>query len=72
MAPLRAALCCRKSSGRQQLPLFDESLWLCIAPRSYFVGPHRIDHAYGYSSDYYHSEHRHFNCPRSGCLSVGL
>src|SRR5882724_3107072 len=34
-------------------------------------GPHRIDHAHGYNSDYYRSEHRHFNCPRSGCLSVG-
>ena len=36
-------------------------------------GPHRIDHAHGYNSDYYRSEHRHFNCPRSTrCLSVGL
>ncbi len=35
-------------------------------------GPHRIDHAHGYDSNLYRSEHRHFNCPRSRCLSVEL
>jgi len=28
-----AGRCCRKSSGRLQLPLPDESLWLCGARR---------------------------------------
>jgi hypothetical protein len=31
-----------------------------------------IDHAHGCDSDFYRSEHRHSNCPRSRCLSVGL
>jgi hypothetical protein len=35
-------------------------------------GPHRIDHAHGYGSNFYRSEHRHSNCPRSRCLSVAL
>src|SRR5882762_5089481 len=35
-------------------------------------GPHRIDHAHGYGSNFYRSEHRHSSCPRSRCLSVGL
>jgi hypothetical protein len=35
-------------------------------------GPHRIDHAHGYGSNFYRSAHRHFNCPRSRCLSVAL
>ncbi len=56
----------------RQLEQNDTRGGLCIARRSYFVGPHRIDHAHGYNSDYYRSEHRHFNCPRSRCLSVGL
>jgi hypothetical protein len=39
---------------------------------SYFAGPYSIDHAHGYSSDPYRSQHRHSNCPRSRCVSVGL
>ena len=35
-------------------------------------GPHRIDHAHGYGSNFYRSEHRHSNCPCSRCLSVAL
>jgi hypothetical protein len=35
-------------------------------------GPHRIDHAHGYGRNFYRSEHRHSNCPRSRCLSVAL
>ena len=35
-------------------------------------GPHRIDHAHGYGSNFYRSEHRHSNCPRSRCLSLAL
>jgi hypothetical protein len=31
-----------------------------------------IDHAHGCGSDFYRSEHRHSNCPRARCLSVGL
>jgi len=35
-------------------------------------GPHRIDHAHGYGSNFYRSEHRHSNCSRPRCLSVAL
>jgi hypothetical protein len=42
------------------------------AGRGALTSRDRTDHAHGYYSDFYRSEHRYSNCPRSRCLSVGL